>query len=91
MISFHYHLADFMADIALRGLSAETHRALRAAAKRNHRSLNGEILARLETSVRPGVGDIDALLTRIRDRGERASIGPLDDAALRELKRTGRR
>jgi len=79
-----------MADIALRGLSAETHRALRAAATRNHRSLNGEILARLEASVRPGVGDIDALLTRIRDRGERSPIGPIDEADLRELKRAGR-
>ena len=43
-----------MPDVALRGIPEELHLELKAAAKRSHRSLNGEILARLAASVRPG-------------------------------------
>jgi len=79
-----------MADIALRGLTTEAHQALRDAAARNHRSLNGEILARLEASLRPSVTDVEGLLGRIRVRRERADIGSIDSAELRALKRAGR-
>ena len=41
-----------MPDLALRGIPEDVHRELQAAASRNHRSLNGEILARLTASVR---------------------------------------
>ncbi len=36
-------------NIALRNVPEDLHAELKAAAKRNHRSLNGEILARLTT------------------------------------------
>lgn len=39
-------------NIALRNVPEELHAELKAAAKRNHRSLNGEILARLALSRR---------------------------------------
>ena len=79
-----------MPHIALRGMSDDLHQELKAAAERHHRSLNGEILARLAASVRPSSMNVDALLDRISRR--RAAIGSIDvsDATLRELRNAGR-
>ena len=79
-----------MPDIALRGMSPELHRALKQGAERNHRSLNGEILARLEASVRTSTVNVDALLARIVARRGRSSIPDLDADELRTLKQEGR-
>lgn len=79
-----------MADLALRGIPDELHRELKAAAERNHRSLNGEILSRLAASVRPAPVDAAALLARIERRHR--TLGPLelDDRTLRSIRETGR-
>jgi len=79
-----------MADVALRGISTDVHEALRKAAARNHRSLNGEILARLEASVRPAAVDLGGLLARIRERGGRTRLATLGDDAIDVLKDSGR-
>jgi plasmid stability protein len=79
-----------MADVAVRGLAADVHAALREAAVRNHRSINGEILARLEASVRPEAVDLDALLLRIRERGSQTRLASLDDDAIHALTDAGR-
>jgi hypothetical protein len=79
-----------VADLALRGIPADVHEALRDAAVRNHRSLNGEILARLEASLGPTPVDVEGLLARIRERGARSGLAALDDAALRALEDAGR-
>ncbi len=80
-----------MPDLALRGIPADLHRELKSAARRNHRSLNGEILARLAASVRPGPVDPEALLERIGRRHQ--AIGPVDlgEASLRRMRDEGRR
>ena len=78
-----------MPDVALRGMSAAMHQALKKAAERNHRSLNGEILARLERSVIGESVDLDALLARIAERRERLAL-ELDEGTLRELREEGR-
>lgn len=79
-----------MPDIALRGIPESLHRELKSSARRNHRSLNGEILARLAESVSPGPVDPQALLARIRRRNE--TLGPVDlsEDTIRELRNTGR-
>jgi len=79
-----------MADVALRGIPDELHQALKQAAAKNHRSLNGEILSRLETSMRPASTDVDALLSRIGQRKKRIGLAPVDDATLRSLREAGR-
>ena len=79
-----------MPNLALRGMSAELHRELKSAAGRNHRSLNSEIMARLEASVREEPTDADALLARIRVRRERIGELDLGDETLRELRNAGR-
>lgn len=80
-----------MPDVALRGIPEQLHRDLKAAAKRSHRSLNGEILARLAASVRPQPVDAATLLERIRRRHE--TLGPIDlnEKRLRRLRDEGRR
>lgn len=79
-----------MADVALRGMSPEVHEALKRAAAKNHRSLNGEILARLEASVATRTIDVDALLARIEARKARSGIPGLKEDEIGELKRVGR-
>lgn len=78
-----------MPDVALRGMSTAMHKALKKAAERNHRSLNGEILARLERSVMGKPVDLDALLARIAERRNRLAL-ELDEETLRELREEGR-
>ena len=79
-----------MPDIALRDVSDELHRELKSAAIRNHRSLNGEILARLTASVRGQPVDPEALLARIRLRHETLGWSDLDEKTLREMRDSGR-
>jgi hypothetical protein len=91
MMSLVFTFADAaMPDIALRGLKPELHRALKEAANRNHRSLNGEILARLEASVDPRPLNLEALLARIEARKTRIDLLDLTEADLRALKDDGR-
>ena len=79
-----------MPHVVLRGVPDHLHRELKAAAARNYRSLNGEILARLTASVQAEPADIETLLEKIRQRREH--IGPvnLGTAALREMRGAGR-
>ena len=79
-----------MPNVALRGLSDRLHQELKTAARRNHRSLNSEILARLTASVCNEPVDTERLLERIRLR--RQTIGPIDlsEKTLREMRDAGR-
>ena len=79
-----------MPDLALRGIPDQLHRQLKSAASRNHRSLNGEILARLTASVRSEPIGPEALLERIRMRYETLGHVDLSEETLRELRDAGR-
>lgn len=84
-------------NIALRNVPEDLHAELKAAAKRNHRSLNGEILARLAL-LRPGAArDVQELLERNRALLERITerqkaIGKIDfdPGMIREMRDSGR-
>lgn len=80
-----------MTRITLHGMSSRLHRSLEEVAVRNGRSLNREILARLEASVRPRPVDVEVLLRRIERR--HATLGPVDVSpeAVRRLRDEGRR
>ena len=60
-----------MAQILIRGLDDEVVAILKARAKSNHRSLQGEVKALIEDRVRPGRAD----LVRDELRKLRASLG----------------
>ena len=79
-----------MPDLALRGIPEDVHRDLKTAASRNHRSLNGEILARLSASVHGNTVDTAELLERIRR--QRDALGNIDvsDETIREMRDAGR-
>ena len=80
-----------MVQLALRGVPAELHQALKAAATRNHRSLNDEILARLTASVQATAASTEALLSeaeQIRSAIDRFALTPEE---IRALKNEGRR
>lgn len=77
-------------DLALRDIPERLHRELKSAARRNHRSLNGEILARLTASVHGGLVDPAALLERIRLRRETLGQVDLSEETLREMRDAGR-
>lgn len=79
-----------MANVALRGVPEGMYETLKEAAKRNHRSLNGEILTRLEASLRSSATDAAAILARVAERSVRLQIPRFDDALLSELKDAGR-
>ncbi len=79
-----------MPDLALRGIPEDIHRELQAAASRNHRSLNGEILARLTVSVRSEPVEADSLLKRIQRRRESLGNIVLSDEEIRALRDEGR-
>ena len=68
----------------------QLHRELKLAASRNHRSLNGEILARLTASVRGEAIDTETLLERIRLRYETIGQVDLSEETLREMRDAGR-
>ncbi len=83
---------DFtMPNLALRGLPAGLHRELKEAAVRNHRSLNGEIIARLTASVHSAPLDVEALLDRIARRHETLGAIDLSLENVRRLRDEGRR
>lgn len=80
-----------MADITVRGIPEAVYEELKAEAERNRRSLNQEIVHRLETSVRAPQADPARALERIRAR--RRGLGhlpQLDDELLEEARREGR-
>ena len=56
-----------MATITLKNIPEDLHQRLRDRAARHHRSLNGEILACLEGSVRREPVDPKTFVARIRD------------------------
>ena len=79
-----------MANLALRGLSEDMYDSLKRAAVRNHRSLNGEVLARLEASIRPVAGRAEEVLARVASRSENLCFPALDEDLLKALKDAGR-
>ncbi len=55
-----------MATITLKNIPDDLHRRLRESAARHHRSMNREIIARLEEQLMPAKRDADAKLAELR-------------------------
>ncbi len=77
-----------MATITLKNIPDELHRMLRESAGRHHRSLNSEILARLEAQFMPQKVDVEAMLGRARTL--RARMPVVNHELIDEFKRQGR-
>lgn len=80
-----------MADLTVRGIPEDVYDSLKAKAEEHRRSLNQEIIHRLEASLRVPRLDPEEKLRRIRALRARISdLPPLDDAFLERARREGR-
>jgi len=80
-----------MADITVRGIPDDVYQMLKVEADRRHRSLNQEIVHRIEASVRAPAVDPDEHLERIRAiRRELDDRARIDDELLDRARSEGR-
>lgn len=79
-----------MASLTLKGIPAELLTRLRQVAETNRRSLNREVILRLESSLEGRRFDPESLLARADALRARLALAPMDDAAIQQAKRAGR-
>jgi len=80
-----------MSNLTIKSLPQELHEALRLAAERNHRSLNSEVIHRLERSLALRSADPEELLARAQVLRERARLPWRSEHELRADRQGGRR
>ena len=80
-----------MPAVTVRNIPGDLYQALKQAARAHHRSLNGEIVACLETARVRLQSDPDATLARIdAQRNALPAMKPLSDALLDDARAQGR-
>jgi len=79
-----------MATLTIKSLPPALHEALRDAAERNHRSLNSEVIHRLEHSLGLRPSAQDALTNQARVLRERARLPYRSDQQLKDDREAGR-
>jgi len=79
-----------MPNVNVKNLPKDLHRRLKDRAKRNHRSLNSELIACLQEAVMPRRIDPDEAAERIRALRGRFRGPPLTDKEIARLKSEGR-
>ena len=77
-------------NLSLKGVPDEVYERLKASASVNHRSLNGEIIARLEAQVLPRRPTAQDHLAAIRATRARLTTVAFDHADIDRFKREGR-
>jgi len=79
-----------MTNLTLKNIPGPLYSRLKKIAERNRRSLNSEVIRRLERSIGAAPIDADALLARARAVRERARLPYLTDDSLRAARDEGR-
>ena len=79
-----------MASLTIRDIPDDILDALRHRARRNHRSLNGEVLSLLERQAFVSVVDAESLIAGVREVQEQYSMAPVDHDEVDAIKRRGR-
>lgn len=79
-----------MASLTIKGIPDELLDSLRRMAEANRRSINSEVLHRLERSVGRTPIDPQEFLSRVRTRRERLQLPPLTDEFLAQARSEGR-
>ena len=79
-----------MASLTLKGIPNDLLSRLRRVAETNRRSLNREVIERLERSLEGRRLDPESLLARADALRVRLALAPMDDVAIRQAKRAGR-
>ena len=79
-----------MATITVKGIPDELYKRLKAVAQMNHRSVNGEIISRIERSLMPQRVPASQLLERVRRLHESFGGRTLELRQIDEARREGR-
>ena len=79
-----------MTSLTVKGLPEGLLKRLRGVAEANRRSLNREVIDRLERSLEARRLDPETLLVRADALRTRLALTPIDDAAIGRAKRAGR-
>jgi plasmid stability protein len=79
-----------MPTLTIKGLPERLHEVLKMSAERNRRSLNSEVIARLEEAVGARAVEPDTFLDEVRALRQRLRVPPLTEARLRRAKDEGR-
>ena len=79
-----------MSTLTIKNISRHLHLELKQSAIENHRSLNGEVIARLEQALHKVTTDADAWLTKIQAIRKTAKSQNLTDKELLKAKTEGR-
>lgn len=78
-----------MPNVNVKNIPKDLHRRLKERAKRNHRSLNSEVIACLEEAVMPKRMSVDEAEERIRALRSAFRGAPLTDEEITRFKREG--
>ena len=79
-----------MPSVTIRDIPEDILDVLRERAHRNHRSLNGELLALLETHALAPITDPRRLIEEVREIQERYDVPGVEHVEIDRLKRRGR-
>ncbi len=79
-----------MPSLTIKGIPDDLLQRLRQSAEEHRRSLNSEVLHRLERSVGTASVDPEAFLARVRRLQERTKLPALTDELLEQARREGR-
>lgn len=79
-----------MATITVKNIPDDLYLALKQAAKTNHRSINGEVIARIEQSLCRDRPDVSAVLAKARQSQAWTAHTPLTSAEIDEAISAGR-
>ena len=80
-----------MPSLTIRDIPEDTLEMLRQRARRNHRSLNGELLAVLETHALAPATDPLKLIAEVREIQQRYNVPAVEHAEVDALKRRRRK
>jgi hypothetical protein len=79
-----------MPTLTIKGLPDPLYEGLKMSAERNRRSLNSEVIARLEEALGARAVEPGTMLAEVRALRQRLGVPPLTDARLRRAKEEGR-
>ena len=79
-----------MTNLTVKNVPEELYKRLKDSAAQHRRSLNNEVIARLDEAMRSQRVDPEAFLTQLKLFRNRLSLPPLTDDFLRDAKNQGR-
>ena len=83
-------MGDDMPTLTIKNIPTRLHKRLKKSANEHHRSLNSEVIIRLEQGLSGKRVDPEAFLTRVEALQKQITLPPLTEEVLRRAKEKGR-